>query len=226
MPSGFPLRGGPALRASAAPPWSSLRDKANVCARCRAQQRTWAKYSAGVCDGLVRSSARQSCDSGAVRMQCDDVARASGFSGAPSNRPSSLRCRSSSVRDEFAVAAFAFVAQLLQFVREVQRGQHGDAIERGHAVAAADLAHLAVEQLGGGHQAVAFVGLAADVYSRSSRRMLTGSLALRTHVCCSSDFSRAIIASTRVRACSFLASSVERSPTSCSCCCAGCGSPR
>ena len=40
--------------------------------------------------------------------------------------------------------------------------------------------------------------------------MLTGSLVLmHAHVCCSSDFSRAIIASTRVRACSFLASRVR-----------------
>lgn len=37
--------GGPALPATVAIPWSSLRDKANVCARCRSQQRTRRQYS-------------------------------------------------------------------------------------------------------------------------------------------------------------------------------------
>src|SRR3546814_2139792 len=45
-PSGFPLRGGLAPPVSAAPPWSSLRDKAYVCARRRSRQRTREEYSA------------------------------------------------------------------------------------------------------------------------------------------------------------------------------------
>src|SRR3546814_3361807 len=45
-PSGFPLRGGLAPPVSAAPPWSSLRDKEYVCARRRSRQRTRDEYSA------------------------------------------------------------------------------------------------------------------------------------------------------------------------------------
>src|SRR3546814_17062729 len=45
-PAGFPLRGGLAPPVSAAPPWSSLRDKAYVCARRRSRQRTREEYSA------------------------------------------------------------------------------------------------------------------------------------------------------------------------------------
>src|SRR4249919_1708961 len=120
--------------------------------------------------------------------------------------------------NELAIAAIAFAAQLLQLVREVQCSEHGNAIERGHAVVAANLAHFVVEQLRGGHQAVAFVGLAADGVFAIEQADADRFAGLRIHVCCSSDLSRAIIASTRVRACSFLANSVDRSLASCSCC--------
>ena len=69
-----------------------------------------------------------------------------------------------------------------------------------------------------GNQAVAFFGLDADrVFAVEDADVDRFAVA---HVCCSSDFSRAIIASTRERACSFFASNCERSLASCSCCCA------
>ncbi|KAG1437008.1 hypothetical protein G6F57_020430 [Rhizopus arrhizus] len=97
---------------------------------------------------------------------------------------------------------------------QVQRGQYRHAVHGGHAVAAADLAHAGIEQARGGHQAVAFIATDAHgvftIEDADTDRF-------GTHVCCSRDLSRLIIASTRERACSFLASSVERSATSCSC---------
>src|SRR5690606_26594825 len=117
---------------------------------------------------------------------------------------------------QFAVAAFGLVAQLLQFMREVERGQYRDAVDRRHAVGAAYLAHTGIEQLRRGYQSVALAGLDADgvlaVEDADAGRFAAA------HVCCSSDLSRAIMASTRERACSFLASSWARSPASCSCC--------
>ena len=55
---------------------------------------------------------------------------------------------------------------LLQFVRQVQRGQHGQAVWRDHLVGAAQLAHARVEHACGRGQAVAFrVGDADRVFA-------------------------------------------------------------
>src|SRR5690606_16255580 len=116
---------------------------------------------------------------------------------------------------QLALACVAFLARLLQFVRQVQGGQHRQPVQRNHAVAAADLAHARIQHACGGAQAVALLrcdahGVLAVQDAYFDR--------LGAHVCCSSDRSRAIIASTRERACSFFSSSCARSPISCSCC--------
>src|SRR5690606_25517334 len=74
---------------------------------------------------------------------------------------------------DLALAAPGLAAQLLEFVRQVERGEDRDAIDGGHAVGAAHLAHAGVEQAGGGHQAVDLAAATPTVYSRSSRRTLT-----------------------------------------------------
>ena len=49
---------------------------------------------------------------------------------------------------KFAVLCGLLVAQLLQLVGQVERGQHRDAIGRGHAVGAAHRAHASIGVLG------------------------------------------------------------------------------
>ena len=112
------------------------------------------------------------------------------------------------------------VAQLLQFVGEIQRGQHRDAIERGHAVVAADLAHLASSNLAAAIRLSRSSGSQPTVYSRSSRRMLTGSLVLElTCAAPAISVARSSLRPARVPVRSWQAGSSVRS-TNCSCCCA------
>src|SRR5690554_6928023 len=108
-------------------------------------------------------------------------------------------------------------AQLLQLVGQVECRQYRHAVDRGHSAGPPDLAHFGIQEPGCSHQRLAPVGTDADrvftVQDADADRLAVGA-----HVCCSSDLSLAIMASTRERACSFLASSCERSPAACSCC--------
>src|SRR5690606_9656657 len=117
---------------------------------------------------------------------------------------------------EVALLFGQLITQQLHLVGQVQCGQYRDAVDRGHTVVATDLAHPCIEHTRGGGEAVAFVRLHANgVITIKDADADRFALA---HVCCSSDLRRVIIASTRERACSFLASSCERSAISCSCC--------
>src|SRR5690606_32058663 len=116
---------------------------------------------------------------------------------------------------QLALVGIALLARLLQLVGQVQRGQHCQPVQRDHAVAAADLAHARIQHAGGGPEAVALVRSYTDGVVAIEDAYFDR---LGAHVCCSSDRSRAIIASTRERACSFFSSSCARSPISCSCC--------
>src|SRR4029077_11637065 len=104
------------------------------------------------------------------------------------------------------------VASLEELVREVQRRHHGDAIVPEHLAAVADLAHAAIEEFSGIEERRAFlvrtgdhVFLFHDAHADARRFRLA-------HVPCSRVFRRPIMASTRVRTCSFLCMSAARSP--------------
>src|SRR5690606_9230340 len=86
-----------------------------------------------------------------------------------------------------------------QLMGDVETGQNRDALKPATAVVLAQFAQFAVEIGGRADQAVALLGFAADQVIP-----IEDLYGLRfTHVWfCSSDFSRLIISSTRVRACS------------------------
>src|SRR5690348_11917689 len=104
------------------------------------------------------------------------------------------------------------LAQLNQFVSDVQCRHHGDAIDAGGTGMLADFAHLAVEVARRRNQAGTLLRRAADeefpIQDADRDRPLAA------HAPFSRERKRAIIASTRVRACSFFASRSERSAAS------------
>src|SRR5690606_31535386 len=95
---------------------------------------------------------------------------------------------------------------------EVERREDGDALQRGALVARLHLPQPLVEQARRAQQALALVLGAGDQVALVEQ---TNFYRL-AHAFCSRDFRRWIIASTRERACSFLAISAARSPTHCS----------
>src|SRR4029077_17276930 len=104
------------------------------------------------------------------------------------------------------------VASLGDHGAEVMRRHYGDAIVTEHLAAVADLAHAAIEEFSGIEQRRAFlvrtgdhVFLFHDAHADARRFRLA-------HVPCSRVFRRPIMASTRVRTCSFLCMSAARSP--------------
>src|SRR3546814_187649 len=109
-PSGFPLRGGLAPPVSAAPPWSSLRDKAYVCARRRSRQRTREEYSA-------RRPAPGSVRRPAFIVDVDEC-RATRQPRSGIEQGIELALQLAHRARQLAVAAFGLFAQLLQFRSE------------------------------------------------------------------------------------------------------------
>src|SRR5687767_7063939 len=64
---------------------------------------------------------------------------------------------------DVGVRRVAAAAHLQQLVRQVQRGHHRDAVQADDAAGIADLAHLAVQELGGVEQLGALLGQAGDL---------------------------------------------------------------
>ena len=104
-------------------------------------------------------------------------------------------------------------------MREVQRRHDGDAIEAHDLAAVADLAHAAVEELRRIEQRRALVVRAGDHVFLLHDAHADARLVRLAHAPCSRVLSRPIMASTRVRTCSFLCRSEARSPASDSCRC-------
>src|SRR5258706_1302386 len=106
------------------------------------------------------------------------------------------------------------LSRLQQFVRDVQSGHDGYAVEALRTARAADFAHLAIQVAGSGDQTRAFLGGTAD--QEFAIEDIDGNRCRFAHALFSRERRRAIIASTRERACSFLASRFARSAVSCS----------
>src|SRR4029077_1722222 len=109
------------------------------------------------------------------------------------------------------------VLTLEVFVREVERGHHRDAIDADDPAAVADLAHPGIEELGRIEQRGTVIVRAGDDVLLLHDAHADPGLVLLRHAPCSMVLSRPIIASTRVRTCSFLCTSAARSPASDSC---------
>src|SRR5690606_8614408 len=100
--------------------------------------------------------------------------------------------------------------QLEQLMRDIERGDHCNAVETDDGPVIADLAHARIqilgriEQLGTlFRQACDLIFLLQDAYAHSRHAL--------GHALCSMALSRPIIASTRARTCSFFCRSVARS---------------
>src|SRR6185312_7565012 len=114
--------------------------------------------------------------------------------------------------------AVVLLAQVDELVRHADCREHRQALEAGRLGMGAQLAHLAVEVAGGLEQAVALFRRAGDqefAIDESQRDRFTAGHGFYQPLL-SSDFSRWIIASTRLRACSLRASRPARSPDNCS----------
>src|ERR1700749_505111 len=106
----------------------------------------------------------------------------------------------------------AALLELQELMRDIERGQHGDAIHALRARRVADFTHLRIEITRSGDKSRFFLRRAADEEFAFEDVDGDG----LAHPLFSSARSRAIIASTRERACSFFASRFERSAESCS----------
>src|SRR6185437_568666 len=104
------------------------------------------------------------------------------------------------------------VLALEQLVRQVERGHHRDAVQAHHLAALADLAHAHVEELGGIEQRGTLLVRAGDHVLLLHDAHADARRLLLAHAPCSRVLRRPIMASTRVRTCSFLCMSVARSP--------------
>src|SRR5690349_17627772 len=106
------------------------------------------------------------------------------------------------------------VLALEVFVREVERGHHGDTVDANHPPAVAYLAHACVEELGRIEQGRTVIVRAGDDIFLLHDAYADPRLVRLRHAPCSRVLSRPIMASTRVRTCSFLCMSAARSPAS------------
>src|SRR5699024_7910021 len=111
------------------------------------------------------------------------------------------------------------LAQIQQFVGDVNRGKHGQAVEPGALGGVAQLAHACIQKGRRLEQAVALLGLASEqefAIGQFDGYRFAHAHAPPAQALSSSDFSRWIMASTRLRACSLRAIRLARSPLSCS----------
>src|SRR5207237_3320456 len=116
-----------------------------------------------------------------------------------------------------AVDARLAVPDPQELVGQIDGRHHRDAIEANHLAAVADLAHAAVEEFGRIEERRALVVRTGDHVLPLHDAYADPRLVLMAHAPCSRVFSRPIMASTRVRTCSFLCMSAARSPASDSC---------
>src|SRR5579872_5849645 len=125
-------------------------------------------------------------------------------------------------QDPQAVAHLSLELRVLvldaqQLMGEIERNHDGDAVVSYELAAIPDLAHAAVEKLGRIQQGRALLVRACDDIFLFHDAHADLRAVLWTHAPCSSVLRRPIIASTRVRTCSFLCMSVARSVARDSC---------